>query len=102
MESGGIFMVAVKATVTQDDKKHFIKIDLEDGAVQIPMSDDKADDVKSAFNKLIIQIKKGEFQIKLESTGDDLFLQVANEYIKQLNREIKEVHAEMQQLGLTT
>ncbi len=102
MESGGIYMVAVKATVTQKDKKHFIKIDLEDGAVQIPMSDDKADDVKSAFNKLIIQIKKGEFQIKMESTGEDLFLQVANEYIKQLNREIKEVHAEMQQLGLTT
>lgn len=95
-------MVAAKATVTQIDNKQFIKIELEEGTVLIPMSDDKADEVKSAFNKLIIQIKKGEFQIKMESTGDDLFLQVANEYIKQLNREIKEVHAEMQQHGLTT
>lgn len=95
-------MVAIKATVTLKEKKHFIRIELEDGAVQIPMSDDKADDIKSAFNKLIVQIKKGEFQIKMESSGDDLFLQVANEYIKQLNREIKEVYAEMQEYGLTT
>jgi len=95
-------MAAVRATVTQNDKEQVIKIELEDGAVLIPMSDDKADAVKSAFNKLIVRIKKGEFQIKIESTGDDLFLQVANEYIKQLNREIKEVHAEMQQHGLTT
>jgi hypothetical protein len=94
-------MAAVKASVTQIDNKQFIKIELEDGTALIPMSDDKADDVKSAFNKLILQIKKGEFQIKLEGGGDDLFTQVAAEYIKQLNREIKEVHAEMQEHGLT-
>jgi hypothetical protein len=93
-------MEAVKATVARIDEKQFIKIEIEDGAVLIPLSDDKADEVKSAFNKLIVRIKKGEFQVKLESTGDDLFSQVANEYIKQLNREIKEVHAEMKQHGL--
>jgi hypothetical protein len=95
-------MEAVKATVAQIDEKQFIKIELEDCNVLIPMSDDKADDVKSAFNKLIVRIKKGEFLVKLEGLGDDLFSQVANEYIKQLNREIKEVHAEMKQHGLTT
>jgi len=95
-------METVKATVVQTDGKHFIKFDLEDGAVQIPMSEDKADDVKSAFNKLIVRIKKGEFQVKLEGVGEDLFSQVANEYVKQLNKEIKEVHAEMKQHGLTS
>lgn len=95
-------MEAIKATVAQIDEKQFIKIELADGAVLIPMSDDKADDVKSAFNKLIVRVKKGEFQVKLEGLGEDLFSQVANEYIKQLNREIKEVHAEMKQHGLIT
>jgi hypothetical protein len=38
---------------------------------------------------------QGEFQMKLEVGGEDLFTQVANEYIKQLNREIKAVYAEM-------
>lgn len=100
--SGEIYMEAVKATVAQIDEKQFIKIELQDGAVLIPMSDDKADEVKSAFNKLIVRVKKGEFQVKLEALGDDLFSQVASEYIKQLNREIKEVHAELKQHGLTT
>lgn len=95
-------METVKATVSQIEEKHFIKIELQDGAVLIPMSDDKADDVKSAFNKLIVRIKKGEFQIKLEGLGEDLFSQVATEYIKQLNREVKEVYAEMKQHGLTS
>lgn len=93
-------METVKAAVTQKDEKHFIKIELEDVAVLIPMSEDKADDIKSAFNRLIVRMKKGEFQIKLECVADDLFSQVAAEYIKQLNREIKEVHAEMKQHGL--
>ena len=67
-------------TVAQIDEKQFIKIELADGAVLIPMSDDKADDVKSAFNKLIVRVKKGEFQVKLEGLGEDLFSQVANVY----------------------
>ncbi len=100
--SGEIYMEAVKATVAQIDEKQFIRIELQDGAVLIPMSDDKADEVKSAFNKLIVRVKKGEFQVKLEGMGDDLFSQVANEYIKQLNREIKEIYAELKQHGLTT
>ena len=95
-------METVEARVARIDEKFFIKIELQVGAVLIPMSDDKADAIKSAFNKLIVQIKKSEFQIKLEGVGDDLFSQVANEYVKQLNREIKEVHAELKQHGLIT
>jgi intergrase/recombinase len=56
--------------------------------------------VKSAFNKLIERIKEGEFEIELEEVGEDLFSQVANEYIMQLNREIGEVRDEMIQYGL--
>lgn len=95
-------MATIKAGILVTDEKRFIKIELEDGHVLIPMSEDKADDIKKAFNKLILRIKKGEFQLKLESLGEDLFSQVANEYIKQLNREIKEVYAEMKQYGLTS
>ena len=93
-------MEIIKATVAQNNEKQFIKMELEDGAVLIPMSDDKAEDVKSAFNRLILRIKKGEFQVKLQGRGEDLFFQVASEYVKQLNREITEVRAEMKQHGL--
>ncbi len=93
-------METVKANVEILDDKYFIKIENGDKKVRIPMSEDKPNEVKSAFNKIITWLKNGEFQITLEEVGDDLFSQVANEYITQLNREIKEVYGEMKQYGL--
>ena len=36
----------------------------------------------------------------MENVGEDLFSQVATEYITQLNREIQEVHGEMKHYDL--
>lgn len=93
-------METIKATVESLGDKHFIKIKIEDEEISIPMSDDKPNEVKSAFNKIITRIKVGEFQIKLDEVGEDLFSLVANEYLAQLNREIQEVRGEMKQYGL--
>jgi len=93
-------MEMIKATVVQDGEKHFIKIEDEEHTISIPISEDKPNEVKSTFNRLIARIKDGEFQIELAEVGKDLFSQVANEYITQLNREILEVHGEMKQYGL--
>ncbi|MBA4423005.1 MAG: hypothetical protein C0390_07865 [Syntrophus sp. (in: bacteria)] len=93
-------METIRATVESLDDKHFIKIETGDEDISIPMSEDKPNEVKSAFNKIITRIKVGEFQIKLEEVREDLFSQVANEYITQLNREIQEVHGEMKEYGL--
>ena len=41
------------------------------------------------------QIRIGEFIIKLDKVGDDLFSMVADEYLIQLNREIQEIHSQM-------
>lgn len=93
-------METVKATVVELDEKHFIKIEAGDEEINIPISEDKPNEVKSAFNKLIARIKEGEFEIKLDDIGQDLFSQVANEYVTQLNREIQEVRGEMKDYGL--
>ena len=93
-------MAIINATVESLDDKYFIKIKTGDEEISIPMSDDKPNEVKSAFNKIITRIKAGEFQIKLEEVGEDLFSLVANEYLTQLNREIQEVRNEMKQYGL--
>ena len=93
-------MEIVKAKVVEIDEKHFIKIENGDEGIKIPISEDKPNAVKSAFNKLIARIKEGEFKIELEDVGQDLFSQVANEYIMQLNREIQEVRGEMKGYGL--
>lgn len=93
-------METISAIVETLDEKLFIKIEAGEGEIRIPMSEDKPNEVKSAFNKLITRIKDGEFQIELKEAGEDLFSQVANEYITQLNREIHEVFGEMKKYGL--
>ena len=93
-------METVKASVVKEDEKHFIEIAIEEETIWIPLSEDKPNEVKSSFNELIKRIKEGAFKIELEEVGEDLFSQVANEYINQLNREIAEVHDEMITLGL--
>lgn len=93
-------MGTIKATVECVDDKHLIRIKAEDEEICIPLSEDKPNEVKSAFNKIISRIKSGVFQIELDEVREDLFSQVASEYISQLNREILEVHGQMERLGL--
>ena len=93
-------MEVVKATVLCSEEKRFIKIEGHEEEVVIPISEDKPKEVKRAFNKLIAWTKNGEFKIELEEVGEDLFSQVAKEYITQLNREIQEVYGEMKHYGL--
>jgi hypothetical protein len=93
-------MVTLDATIESVDEKYFLKISVGADAVKIPLSDDSPSEVKSAFNKLIKRIRLGEFTIKLDKVGEDLFSMVANEYLTQLNREIQEVHSQMKEFGL--
>jgi hypothetical protein len=93
-------METVKASVVEVDGKHYILFVTADGEIKIPISDDNPNEVKSAFNKLIERIKEGEFEIEMDEVGPDLFSQVASEYLTQLNREIKEVRKEMEDIGL--
>ena len=93
-------METIKATVVESDEMHFIRIENASAEIKIPLSDDKPNEVKSAFNQLIVWIKEEEFRIEMDEVRADLFSQVAKEYIAQLNREIKEVRKEMEELGL--
>jgi hypothetical protein len=93
-------MGTIKAEVIETDEKHFIRIEYAGKNTKIPLSDDKPNDVKSAFNDLIEWVKEGEFWIEMDDAGTDLFSEVAAEYISQLNREIQEVRKEMKSLRL--
>lgn len=98
--SGERFMETKKAKVVAVDDKHWLAIDSGDSEIRIPLSEDKPNDVKSAFNKLLTHLKTGVFKIELEGAGDDLFSQVAKEYLVQLNKEMPAIRAEMMKRGL--
>lgn len=93
-------METLKAMVENVGDKYSLRIKIESGDVVIPLSDDNANAVKSAFNKLIQRIRNGEFKIQLDKEGDDLFSMVAKEYLTQLNKEIREVHSQIKEYGL--
>ena len=102
MESEATYMETIRAIVVELNEKYFIKIETEPEDIRIPMSEGKPKEVKSAFNKIIVRLKEGRFRIELEEVKEDLFSQVANEYITQLNREIQEVFGEMEEYHLVT
>ena len=93
-------METLKAMVENANDKYFLRIKVETGDVVIPLSDDNANAVKSAFNTLIQRIREGEFKVQLDKEGDDLFSMVAKEYLAQLNKEIREVHSQIKESGL--
>lgn len=102
MESAVKSMETIKARVTEVEELHFIQIDVsESEKVTIPLSEDKPNEIKGAFNHLIKRLKTGVFEIELEGSSQDLFFQVSKEYISQLNRELYEVYGEMESCGLT-
>ncbi|WP_428036119.1 hypothetical protein [Amphritea sp.] len=91
-------MEVVEAVLTTIDDKYFISIG-GDPTILIPISDDDANAVKSAFNLLIERLKRGAFSINFQGSNKDLFNQVAQEYIEQLNGELADVYEEMKTYG---
>ena len=93
-------MKIIRAIVVEEDENHFIEVHDQD-PIKFPISNDDPKEVKKAFNKLLIRLKKGQFKIELKEETEDLFCQVAKEYLNQLNSELQEVFEEMQEHGLT-
>ena len=91
-------METIEAEVVVREEKHYIQINATP-SIAIPISDDNANTVKSAFNLLIQRLTKGPFEIALKDADKDLFYHVASEYLQQLNNELRDVYEEMTQYG---
>ncbi len=49
---------------------------------------------------MILELKKGEYSFNLENPSEDLYSQIAKEYIFQLNKELQSVHKQLKDYGL--
>jgi len=88
-------METLKTTVKKEEEKRYIQIMNGEEEIVIPLTEDNPNEVKKAFNKLIKLVQVNDICLKMEDCGEDLFSQIASEYITQLNRELKEVRQEM-------
>ena len=54
----------------------------------------------STFNKLLLELKKGEFKFELDDDKEDLFFHISTEYISQLNAELSSIYKELEDYDL--
>ena len=66
----------------------------------INLTEDKPIEVKSTFNKLLLELKKGEFKFELDDDKEDLFFHISTEYISQLNAELSSIYKELEDYDL--
>jgi len=84
------------ALIKTVDTEQYLSLKFNNKQFNLPLTKDEPNEIKKVFNELIIHLKKGLFSFAMEEKkGGDLIYQVANEYVKQLNSELKGVYQEL-------
>lgn len=90
--------INLEAELMTVEEKQFIRITAEP-VIDIPISDDNPNAVKSAFCALIRKLRSGPLRISLMEAENDLFYQVSTAYLDQLNGELAAIYEEMEKQG---
>lgn len=94
-------METKKATIKREEQNTFLILEVGENPINIILTDDNPNNVKSAFNLILKELKKGLFQFELEDDSSDLYNNICIEYLIQLNSEIKAIHTELEEYELT-
>lgn len=90
------------ATILRSENNATLKLTLGEIILEIVLTEDKPNDVKIVFNKLLEQLKNGEYEFILIDDKEDLYFHICKEYLTQLNVELKSTYKELKDNGLTT
>lgn len=88
------------ATIERDGDNATLKLALDSTPLYIVLTEDKPNEVKNVFNKLLEHLKNGEFEFSLKDETEDLYFHICKEYINQLNAELKSTYKELEDNGL--
>lgn len=94
------YMETHKATIDRDGDKATLNFSIDGRTLEIILTEDKPNEVKDVFNKLLLELKKGEFNFELEDTNEDLYYHISSEYISQLNVELSSIYKELKDYEL--
>ncbi|MBN2396601.1 MAG: hypothetical protein JXC36_09125 [Candidatus Atribacteria bacterium] len=67
---------------------------------KICLTDDNPNEVKNVFNDLVVELKRGKYSFTLSDEKKDLYYNICEEYIKQLNGEIADVYSQLKRYEL--
>ena len=94
-------MATHNATIERkENNSATLKLTLGTEELNITLTEDNPNEVKSVFNKLLLHLKNGDIDFNLTDTKDDLYFHICKEYITQLNAELKSTYSELQDNGL--
>lgn len=89
-------MATIKATIRRDGDNVYLVLISGQEPLEIILTDDNPNNIKAVFNKLLKKLKSGIFEFELEDHSEDLYKFICQEYINQLNEELKAVHKELE------
>ncbi len=89
------YMATHNATIERNDNSATLKLVLGYEELNIILTEDNPNEVKSVFNKLLFHLKNEEVDFNLTDTTEDLYFHICIEYINQLNAELKSTYAEL-------
>jgi hypothetical protein len=89
-----------KARIKRQELKTSLIFLIKEKELEIILTEDKPNEVKSIFNQLLLELKKGKFQFELDDTEVDLFYHISLEYITQLNAELSSIYKELEDYSL--
>jgi hypothetical protein len=94
------YMATHNATIHRNDGNATLKVALGETVLDIVLTEDKPNEVKDVFNKLLEHLKGGEFDFNLTDEKEDLYFHICKEYITQLNAELRSTYQELKDNGL--
>ena len=95
------YMENKKATIKRKEDETSLVLHSGDEEFSIILTNDDPEEIKDVFNRLLEELKGGLIKFELEDdNGDDLYHDISEEYIKQLNSELEEVYKEMKEYSL--
>ena len=94
------YMETHKATISRSEESTLLVFTIREQTHEIVLTEDKPNEVKNVFNKLISELKKGEFNFELDDDQEDLYHHICTEYIKQLNADLSSVYKELEDYEL--
>jgi len=94
-------METKKAKIKREESSTYLVLEVGENPIQIILTDDNPNNVKSAFNLILKELKKGLLQFELDDLTLDLYNNISSEYLKQLNAEMKTIYREIVDYELT-
>lgn len=97
MEKGGKYMGNKReVNILRSDDNNSLEFKLKSGDVIINLTEEAPNKIKMVFNSILRELKDELFSFELQDEKKDLCHEIAEEYIKQLNKEMETVYKELE------